>query len=90
MSDFGDFEDPTSDFLARERAVLGGDADLFSTNDSFSSPIMDTPDLSVQSQYNASPLVSTPANDYSVFESSYPQADNLESSKVKTVKKCAF
>ncbi|CEP19656.1 hypothetical protein [Parasitella parasitica] len=37
MSDFGDFntssEDPTSDFLARERAVLGEDADLFSSND---------------------------------------------------------
>ncbi|CAO3614808.1 unnamed protein product [Mucor fragilis] len=37
MSDFGDFntpsEDPTADFLARERAVLGEDADLFSTND---------------------------------------------------------
>ncbi|KAI8876139.1 hypothetical protein K501DRAFT_289043 [Backusella circina FSU 941] len=33
MSDFGDFntpsDDPTSDFLARERAVLGDDADLF-------------------------------------------------------------
>ncbi|KAL9548578.1 hypothetical protein MBANPS3_005612 [Mucor bainieri] len=37
MSDFGDFntpsEDPTADFLARERAALGEDADLFSTND---------------------------------------------------------
>ncbi|KAI8089511.1 clathrin light chain [Halteromyces radiatus] len=32
MSDFGDFNtssDPTSDFLARERAALGADADLF-------------------------------------------------------------
>jgi hypothetical protein len=37
MSDFGDFntpsEDPTADFLARERAVLGEDADFFTTND---------------------------------------------------------
>ncbi|KAI9486633.1 MAG: clathrin light chain [Benjaminiella poitrasii] len=37
MSDFGDFntpsEDPTADFLARERAALGDDADLFSSND---------------------------------------------------------
>ncbi|KAI8647167.1 clathrin light chain [Parasitella parasitica] len=37
MSDFGDFntpsEDPTTDFLARERAALGDDADLFSSND---------------------------------------------------------
>lgn len=36
MSDFGDFnapaDDPTSDFLARERAVLGDDADLFTDN----------------------------------------------------------
>ncbi|KAI7898808.1 clathrin light chain, partial [Cokeromyces recurvatus] len=37
MSDFGDFntpsEDPTADFLARERAALGDDADLFASND---------------------------------------------------------
>ncbi|KAI8381055.1 clathrin light chain [Radiomyces spectabilis] len=37
MSDFGDFnspnEDPTADFLARERAALGADADLFATDD---------------------------------------------------------
>lgn len=32
MSDFGDFSsDPTTDFFARERAVLGQDADFFST-----------------------------------------------------------
>lgn len=57
MSDFGDFntpsEDPTADFLARERAALGDDADFFSTNDNdlispshdFTSPIpaMDSP-----------------------------------------------
>ncbi|KAI7880003.1 hypothetical protein K492DRAFT_147744 [Lichtheimia hyalospora FSU 10163] len=36
MSDFGDFNssnDPTADFLARERAVLGEDADLFASGD---------------------------------------------------------
>ncbi|KAI9493156.1 clathrin light chain [Zychaea mexicana] len=36
MSDFGDFNssnDPTADFLARERAALGEDADLFSSGD---------------------------------------------------------
>jgi len=43
MSDFGDFnssmEDPTADFLAREKAALGDDADLFATDvPSFSSP----------------------------------------------------
>ncbi|KAI7864951.1 clathrin light chain [Mucor mucedo] len=33
MSDFGDFNsDPTADFFARERAVLGQDADFFSSN----------------------------------------------------------
>ncbi|KAG2221921.1 hypothetical protein INT45_013257 [Circinella minor] len=41
MSDFGDFNssnDPTADFLARERAALGEDADLFSSGD-VSTPI---------------------------------------------------
>jgi hypothetical protein len=28
-ADFGDFEDPTADFLAREQAILGADAALF-------------------------------------------------------------
>ncbi|EPB86626.1 hypothetical protein HMPREF1544_06602 [Mucor circinelloides 1006PhL] len=93
MSDFGDFSsssnDPTADFLARERAVLGGDADIFTTLDDTTSPtsFTATPDLgrsSAQSQYgimSPSSAVSTPANDYSVFESSYPKAENLETSK---------
>lgn len=43
MSDFGDFnssmEDPTADFLARERVALGDDADLFANDSpSLSSP----------------------------------------------------
>ncbi|KAI8642480.1 clathrin light chain [Parasitella parasitica] len=90
MSDFGDFSsstnDPTADFLARERAVLGGDADIFTTLDDNtpSTVFTATPDLldrsSAQSQYGImSP--STPANDYPAFESSYPEAENLETSK---------
>ncbi|OBZ86101.1 Clathrin light chain [Choanephora cucurbitarum] len=50
MSDFGDFntpsEDPTADFLARERAALGEDADFFnndtdliSTSNDLTSPV---------------------------------------------------
>ncbi|ORZ06869.1 clathrin light chain [Absidia repens] len=45
MSDFGDFNtssDPTSDFLARERAALGADADLFSLDET--APISTTND----------------------------------------------
>jgi hypothetical protein len=57
MSDFGDFNtstDATSDFLARERAALGADADLFS---------MDGPDMS-------SPSSSYPAITADAFQSS--------------------
>ncbi|CEP13199.1 hypothetical protein [Parasitella parasitica] len=90
MSDFGDFSsttnDPSADFLARERAVLGGDADIFTTLDDNppSTTFTATPDLldrsSAQSQYGImSP--STPANDYSAFESNYPKTENLETSK---------
>ncbi|KAI8875805.1 hypothetical protein K501DRAFT_338483 [Backusella circina FSU 941] len=92
MSDFGDFstsQDPTSDFLARERAVLGGDADLFTDSSAFDEQfpptISATPGLdSTQTQfteYNSTSLISTPANDYSVFESDFPKAENLETSK---------
>lgn len=102
MSDFGDFSsssnDPTADFLARERAVLGGDADIFTTLDDTTSPtsFTATPDLgrsSALSQYGVmspSSAVSTPANDYSVFESSYPQAENLETSKVMDTWSCCW
>jgi hypothetical protein len=93
MSDFGDFnssEDPTADFLARERAVLGGDADIFTTldnNDFTSGPIstQQTPDLYNDLMSPSSALVSTPPqpSDYSAFENSYPKAENLESSQVQ-------
>ncbi|KAI8372188.1 clathrin light chain [Blakeslea trispora] len=48
MSDFGDFntpsEDPTADFLARERAALGEDADFFNNdNDLISSHNLTSP-----------------------------------------------
>ncbi|KAI9277031.1 clathrin light chain [Phascolomyces articulosus] len=48
MSDFGDFNssnDPTADFLARERAALGEDADLFSSGDVPASIAADTTGL---------------------------------------------
>lgn len=58
MSDFGDFntpsEDPTADFLARERAALGEDADFFTesepasfqySNNLTSPPVMPSPSL---------------------------------------------
>jgi hypothetical protein len=95
MSDFGDFstsQDPTSDFLARERAVLGGDADLFTDatafDEQFSPAISAAPGLdSTQTQFteynNSTSLISTPANDYSVFDSDFPKAENLETSQVK-------
>jgi hypothetical protein len=97
MSDFGDFstsQDPTSDFLARERAVLGGDADLFTDatafDEQFPPTISATPGLdSTQTQFteynNSTSLISTPANDYSVFESDFPKAENLETSQVRNL-----
>lgn len=55
MSDFGDFntpsEDPTADFLARERAALGEDADFFTESEPISHahltspPVMPSPSL---------------------------------------------
>jgi hypothetical protein len=93
MSDFGDFnsssDDPTADFLARERAVLGGDADIFTTldNNDFTSgsiSTQQTPDLYNDLMSPSSALVSTPQqSDYSVFENSYPKTENLESSQVQ-------
>jgi hypothetical protein len=99
MSEFGDFNtssnDPTADFLARERAVLGGDADIFTTLDhnipTYTSPsISGTTDFvnyTTQSSYISPPLttaiISTPKqSDYSVFENNYPKTENLETSHV--------
>ncbi|KAI8983744.1 clathrin light chain [Pilobolus umbonatus] len=96
MSDFGDFttpDDPTADFLARERAALGDEADLFSND--ISSPVNNTiPGLNslpntpsifdVQSpaMNNHEPVAhqSTPARSSS-FDQQFPKTEDLESSK---------
>lgn len=96
MSDFGDFNtssDPTADFLARERAVLGEDADLFSSDapatDSPALPEMTSPSSAFQDTTQAfSPHATTPQNvtspqaDYNAFESDFPKAEELETSQV--------
>ncbi|GAA5816354.1 hypothetical protein MFLAVUS_009882 [Mucor flavus] len=89
MSDFGDFntpsEDPTSDFLARERAALGEDADFF-TSDSPAlaamSPsifeetnIMDGHTSSMSFHSNPGAMVVS-----SSFDEEYPKAEELETS----------
>lgn len=87
MSDFGDFNsssDPTADFLARERAALGEDADLFATDaiSSVSSPVADV--LSPSSAVVPAPSQEVvPASDYSAFEADFPKAEELESSQVR-------
>ncbi|KAI8336506.1 clathrin light chain [Chlamydoabsidia padenii] len=66
MSDFGDFNtssDPTSDFLARERAALGADADLFS---------LDAPDITSPSSNHQYPAITAD----SFQQSSSPSFDN--------------
>lgn len=95
-------EDPTTDFLARERAALGEDADFF-TNDAdlnvSPSPIppaltspsfLDSPDLPSPSAMMTPTMATTgtddliqESNQVSQFESSYPAADQLESSQVR-------
>lgn len=92
MSDFGDFntpsEDPTSDFLARERAALGEDADFF-TSDSPAlaamSPsifeetnIMEGHTSSMSFHSNPGAMVVS-----SSFDEEYPKAEELETSHVK-------
>jgi hypothetical protein len=63
MSDFGDFntpsEDPTADFLARERAALGEDADLFNTNENdLVSPSLDlTSSIPTMTSLPSSPAI---------------------------------
>lgn len=62
MSDFGDFntpsEDPTADFLARERAALGQDADLFNTNENdLVSPSHDLTSIPGVSSLPSSPAI---------------------------------
>lgn len=72
MSDFGDFntpsEDPTADFLARERAALGEDADFFSTNDN---------DLVSPTHDLTSPIPATTSNPMSpALLDDFPAVDN--------------
>ncbi|KAL0073930.1 clathrin light chain [Phycomyces blakesleeanus] len=100
MSDFGDFNssnDPTADFLARERAALGEDADLFSTSEMpSSSPMPDFPSPSAlmspgqHSFTSPHEFVSNndflspsaqSATDYSAFETEFPKAEELETSQ---------
>lgn len=91
MSDFGDFntpsEDPTSDFLARERAALGEDADFF-TSDSPALAAMSpsifeetntleghTSSMSIHSNPGAMVVSSS-------FDEEYPKPEELETSHV--------
>jgi hypothetical protein len=97
MSDFGDFntpsEDPTSDFLARERAALGEDADFFTSND-MSPALPMSPSLfeeanigeghtSIMSFHSSSPMKPNEGALVSAnFETEYPEAEELETSQV--------
>lgn len=99
MSDFGDFntpsEDPTSDFLARERAALGQDADFFTSNDMPSPALPMSPSLfdepsagnaspSLMDFHSSSPLKSNESALVTTsFEADYPRAEELETSQVK-------
>ncbi|KAI9248401.1 clathrin light chain [Sporodiniella umbellata] len=95
MSDFGDFntpsEDPTADFLARERAALGEDADFFS-GETLQSPAVNdllsptalpmSPSLFEEAPIQ--PSVDSQAvvqSEYPSFEASFPKAEELESSQ---------
>ncbi|KAG1172433.1 hypothetical protein G6F70_002557 [Rhizopus microsporus] len=92
MSDFGDFntpsEDPTADFLARERAALGEDADLFNT-EPIQSPavtnLMTPSTLPMSPSVFTEPTPTTSAppvdNTYSSFEAEFPKAEELETSQ---------
>ncbi|KAF7720802.1 hypothetical protein EC973_006066 [Apophysomyces ossiformis] len=86
MSDFGDFDsstDPTADFLARERAALGDDADFFTTEgiSSTMSPIADVLSPSSSALVASQPQELAPVSDYSAFEADFPKAEELETSQ---------
>lgn len=99
MSDFGDFntpsEDPTSDFLARERAALGEDADFFTSNDTaspalpmspsvFDEPSASTASPSLMDFQSSSPMKpNESALVTTSFEAEYPKAEELETSHVR-------
>ncbi|KAI8092300.1 clathrin light chain [Gilbertella persicaria] len=99
MSDFGDFntpsEDPTADFLARERAALGQDADFFTNDDSLISSSHDLTSPPLPTSLPMSPAIFNDSpqlghetavgflaeNTLTSFETSYPKAEELESSQ---------
>ncbi|KAG0171406.1 hypothetical protein DFQ28_011087 [Apophysomyces sp. BC1034] len=86
MSDFGDFNsssDPTADFLARERAALGEDADLFTADNisSVTSPVADVYSPASSALVPSQPQEVVPASDYSAFEADFPKAEELETSQ---------
>jgi len=96
MSDFGAFTstsdtDPTADFLARERAALGDDAELFGAISTESSAFPDVNALSARPTSASSSFMDMsvtsrlsppPAADYSVFDKEFPAAEDLEQSEV--------
>lgn len=106
MSDFGDFNssnDPTADFLARERAVLGEDADLFASGDAsnttpgLEADLMTSPTVGdalpatspgVSSAISPQGVTSPSGGEYSAFESEFPKAEELETSQVSQGQSC--
>ncbi|CAO3687690.1 unnamed protein product [Umbelopsis vinacea] len=91
MSDFGDFnssmEDPTANFLAREKAALGDDADLFATDRNPYRATGIKGIFTIIANPLSPPIAGfgsispTPAADYSAFESEFPAAEELETSE---------
>jgi hypothetical protein len=82
--------DPTADFLAREQAILGVDAALFSnsTNHTITSTsnneLEGFPDITPSANNVLSPPVSNTSNvnsDYSAFHSEFPPVE-IESTQV--------
>lgn len=65
-----------SDFLSRERALLGDDADQFSSANDNSATVQDADDdlLGGSADYNSAPIIQS-GNDMGDFESSFPTID---------------
>ncbi|ORX59781.1 hypothetical protein DM01DRAFT_1381300 [Hesseltinella vesiculosa] len=84
MSDFGDFNsssDPTADFLARERAALGEDADLFSfDNTDVNATPTSFPAIQSDEPVQALTTLAEPG-----FDAAFPKAEELESSQAFTM-----
>lgn len=81
MSDFGDFntpsEDPTTDFLARERAALGEDADLFSTNNN--DLVSPTNDLTSPIPATSNPMSPALLDDFPAIDDGHASALSFQS-----------